>query len=120
MFYAYATPHEKFASENLSDYEIIENIINKLTNICLQVAENPSIIDDTSHLKLKDLEMLPQTEMIEKILKITSLQTIEKFAKIYGCIPEFFDYETNVWPHPYDFLPDNVFDWGKFDVNLTR
>lgn len=120
MFYVYATPSEKFSSENLADHEIIENIIEKLTNICLQIAESPSIIDDTSNIKLKDMELLPQTELIEKILRISSLQTISEFADIYCCVPEFFDYQTNVWPHPYDFLPDNVFDWGKFDVNLTR
>src|ERR1700744_2016275 len=106
MFYVYATPHEKMPSEKLAD----EEIIIKMTDICLQVSENPSIIDDTSHIKLKDMQLLPQTEMIEKILKITTLQTIGEFAKIYGCVPEFFDYATNVWPHPYDFLPDNVFD----------
>lgn len=104
----------------MEDYEIIGDIINKMTKICLQIVEDPSIIDDTLNIELNGMELLPPTEMIENILKITSLQTIEEFADIYGFVPEFFDYETAVWPHPYDFLPDNVFDWGKFDVNLTK
>lgn len=120
MFYVYADPPKKFSSENMADHELIENIVEKMTNICLQIIEDPSTIDDTSHIKLDDMEMLPQTELIDKILKIPSLQTISEFADIYCYVPEFFDYETNVWPHPYDFLPDNVFDWGKFDVNLTK
>ncbi len=120
MFYAYATPNEKFVTNDMEDHEIIESFIKKLTHICLEIAENPSTIDDMSHIQLKDMEMMPQVDLIEKILKITALQSIAEFADIYCCVPEFFDYETNVWPHPYDFLPDNVFDWGKFDVNLTK
>ncbi|XP_037044817.1 uncharacterized protein LOC119080512 [Bradysia coprophila] len=120
MYYAYAIPNEKFSSENLEDHELIGNIIEKVTKICLQIVENPATIDDTSHIKTDDVEMLPQIELLEKILRIPSLQSITEFADIFCCVPEFFDYETNVWPHPYDFLPDNVFDWGKFDVNLTK
>lgn len=120
MFYVYAIPLETFSSENLAEHVIVENIIEKMTSICLQIIENPSTIDDTSHITSNYMDMLPQTELIGKILEMSSLQSISEFANIYCCVPEFFDYETNVWPHPYDFLPDNVFDWGKFDVNLTR
>lgn len=120
MFYAYATPLEKFSTENFEDHEIVEKMIEKLTKLCLQIAAKPSTIDDMSQIKTNDMEILPQIELIDKILKISSLQTMSEFADIYCYVPEFFDYETNVWPHPYDFLPDNVFDWGKFDVNLTK
>lgn len=120
MFYAYATPNEHFSTENLDHHEILETFIDKVTNICLLIVERPSIIDDVSQIKLSDTEVLPQIELIERTLKMALLQTIDEFANIYCCVPEFFDYETNVWPHPYDYLPDNVFDWGKFDVNLTK
>lgn len=122
MFYAYAKPHAKLSQDNALEHEVIlKDIINRLTKISLTIIANPTtVIDDKSHLKLPDKKILPSTEMIDQILQISSLQTIEEFADIYGCVPEFFDYETHVWPHPYDLLPDNVFDWGKFDVNLTR
>lgn len=120
MYYAYAIPNDKFSSENLEDHEIVGMLIEKVTNICLQIVSNSAMIDVMSNMKTDDVEMLPQIELIEKILKMPSLQSITEFAEVFCCVPEFFDYEMNVWPHPYDFLPDNVFDWGKFDVNLTK
>jgi hypothetical protein len=45
--------------------------------------------------------------------------SLENFAEIYGKIPSHVCYAENVWPVIFDFIPNNVFNWQRYDINLN-
>lgn len=94
-------------------------IIKKVTNICVQLKNDDVSTLTTSTLHNDYKKCLPEAALIDSVLKSNQLQSVTEFANQFGQIPEFFHYNEYVWPIPYDFVPDNVFDWGKYDINLT-
>lgn len=62
---------------------------------------------------------VPSPEDIDRLLTIDLLQTLQEFSAMYGNVPDHFNYNDHVWPIPHDLIPRHVFDWNKYDVNLT-
>lgn len=53
------------------------------------------------------------------ILDSSGLQSIPEYSQMICEIPENSNYGESVWPVPFDFTPNNIFDWGPYDINLT-
>lgn len=109
-----------------NDTETVQNRINLLLNriyeLCRKMHNDE--IEENKTIRSKFLtglyiKILPDTDLIDFILTIPTIQSIVDYGKIFGRIPDDIEYDGQVWPVPYDFLPNNVFDWGKYDINLT-
>lgn len=64
-------------------------------------------------------EFTPDAKLLDYILDIDYLQSIDEFASIYGDVASMIKCKDERWPIPHDNTPNNVFDWGKYDINLT-
>lgn len=104
-------------------------LIKKIMTACQLIAENeeikrqlteddepPAVDDDTQMSELK--KILPEVALIDYVLETEQLLTFDECIKIFEYIPEYVYYHDLVWPIPYDFTPDNVYDNGKYDINL--
>ncbi len=63
-------------------------------------------------------DSIPDEKLMDYILDIGNLQTIQEFASIYGDYSSMLNYTDDLWPIAHDNVPDNVFDWGEYDINL--
>lgn len=73
----------------------------------------------SSYLSTDYKRITPDSMLLEAILNMTDLQTITDYSNVICQIPSFYGYSETVWPIPYDFTPDNVFDWNEYDINLN-
>lgn len=64
-------------------------------------------------------KILPEVLLLDYILDVNALPSIDEYSRIYCHIPDVNDYDSRTWPIAFDFTPDNVFDWNKYDINLT-
>lgn len=64
-------------------------------------------------------EWTPDEKLMRAVLEVESLQTIQEFAAIYGNCESMLTFEDGHWPIPHDHVPESIFDWGKYCVNLT-
>lgn len=110
------------------DYDQLQSynrlLIKKVTTICHQLAQNSH--DDTIGSNQKKLllaleysKLLPESALIDYVLKTEQNITVQDFARLFENIPAFVHYDEQVWPIPYDFTPNNVYDWGRYDINLV-
>lgn len=67
----------------------------------------------------KQHAFVPTEETIDRILTIDLLQSLQEFSSMYGTVPQHYNYNDHVWPIPHDLVPNHVFEWNKYDVNLT-
>lgn len=81
----------------------------------ISTAEQPF---DPNNLGDDVVKVLPEVALIEYVLNIEQLLTINEFGELFDFIPQFQYYDELVWPVPFDFTPDNVYDWGRYDINL--
>lgn len=65
------------------------------------------------------IKILPEVEFINYILNVSTLYCLEDYKYTIGTIPDYKIYDDNVWPIPFDPTPNNTFDWGTYDINLT-
>lgn len=64
-------------------------------------------------------EWTPDEELLEAVLKIDLLQSVQEFAEIYGNCASMLTFDDPIWPVPHDHIPSSVSSRGKYDVNLT-
>ncbi|CAO1322045.1 unnamed protein product [Diamesa hyperborea] len=64
-------------------------------------------------------EYTPDEKLLDYVLEVEDLQTIQQFASMYGDCSSMIQFIDDKWPIAHDNMPSNVFDWGKYDVNLT-
>lgn len=64
-------------------------------------------------------EYTPDEKLLDYVLDVGDLQTIQQFASMYGDCSSMIQFVDDKWPIAHDNMPSNVFDWGKYDVNLT-
>ncbi|XP_059614869.1 uncharacterized protein LOC132260639 [Phlebotomus argentipes] len=82
-------------------------------------------LDDNSTISMLYLpstynELIPSAASMDAILAIGFLPTVTEYGtEIFGVIPPHYNHSELVWPVPYDFTPHNIFEAGKYDVNLT-
>lgn len=63
-------------------------------------------------------EWTPDEKLMDAVLNVDLLQTIQEFASIYGDCTSMLTFEDAIWPVPHDHLPSTVSTHGKYDVNL--
>lgn len=92
-------------------------IIKRVMSVCEMIftAEHPF---DPNNLGDDIVKLLPEVALIEYVLNIEQLLTITEFGELFDFIPQFEYYDELVWPIPFDYTPDNVYDWGRYDINL--
>ena len=61
----------------------------------------------------------PDIELMDYILKMDHFETIQEFASVFGNCESMLTFVDDCWPIQNDNMPNNMFDWGKYDVNLT-
>lgn len=64
-------------------------------------------------------EWTPDEKLMDAVLNVDLLQTIQEFANIYGNCATMLTFEDPIWPIPHDHIPSSVSSRGKYDVNLT-
>jgi hypothetical protein len=64
-------------------------------------------------------EWTPDEQLINLVLDIDDLQTVQEFASIFGDCESMLTFEEVLWPVAHDYVPASVFNRGKYDVNLT-
>lgn len=108
----------------------VQMMVKRITNLCQVVAQND--VGTTQHRQDSDEDaddelpfepidvqkLLPEVALIEYVLQVDLLMTLKQFLDIFEFIPPFEHYDEKVWPIPYDFTPDNIYDNGKYDINL--
>ncbi|XP_055608375.1 uncharacterized protein LOC129755762 [Uranotaenia lowii] len=64
-------------------------------------------------------EHTPDAVILDYILSLRCLFTIQEYGQFYGVLPDVSTFRERVWPIPQDFTPYDVFDEGKYQINLT-
>lgn len=94
----------------------IGDLCNQLNS---EETESGSKAQTSLQLGAKYEPFVPSIGLLDQILTIDLLQTVREFGSMYGTIPDFYSYNEHVWPIPQDMTPNHVFDWNKYDINLT-
>lgn len=100
----------------------ISNFLKKMYYLFKKIKEEEADEDTTfkSFYLTSDLEeWTPDEQLMEAVLDVEGLQTIQEFASIYGDCASMLTFEETLWPVSHDHVPTNVFNHGKYDVNLT-
>lgn len=99
------------------------DLMKQFNDLCLKITDDENKISGKIpvNYKLDDrhTEFIPQIDLIDFVLNIDLLQNLSDFSKLYGNIPDHYNYNDHVWPIPQDLTPNHVYDWNKYDVNLT-
>lgn len=99
------------------------NFLKIIYDLCKYI--NFDDLDDNSTISMLYLpstynDLIPNEDSMNAILAIDFLPTVSEYgSEIFGVIPQHYHHSELVWPVPYDFTPHNIFDVGKYDVNLT-
>lgn len=99
----------------------ISLFLKKMYYLCTKTREEES--DEGTAFKSiyisNELEdQVPDEKLMDYILDIKQLQTIQEFANIYGDYSSMLNYVDHLWPIAHDNVPNNVFDWNEYDINL--
>ncbi|CRL01607.1 CLUMA_CG014682, isoform A [Clunio marinus] len=100
----------------------ISSFLKKMYYLCKKIKEEETDEDTTfkSFYLTSDLEeWIPDGRLMDAILDIENLQTIQEFSTIYGDCSTMLTFEEVLWPVSHDHLPSSIFNIGKYDVNLT-
>lgn len=63
-------------------------------------------------------EWTPDERLMDAVLDVELLQTINEFASIYGDCASMLTFHETTWPAEDDHLPTSTSSGGKYDVNL--
>lgn len=98
-------------------------LIKKIYDLCSEINNDDSKLVGKApvnyQLEVKQLGFIPSAAVLDRILSIELLQTLHEFSQMYGCVPTHYNFNDYVWPIPQDLIPNNLFDWNKYDINLT-
>lgn len=104
----------------------IQLLVKRITTVCKVIAQNDKNAkresykneDDEIPLKTIDIQkLLPEVSLMDYVLQLDQLMTVEHFCDLILYVPPFEHYDEKVWPIPFDFTPNNIYDNGKYDVN---
>lgn len=100
-------------------YDFLKDIHDLCSEI--NVEDNKNAGKSTANFQIvgRQHAFVPMPENLNRILSINLLLTLQNFSEMYGTIPDYFNYNDHVWPIPHDLIPCHLFDWSKYDVNLT-
>ena len=114
---------------DLSDFEPdagiernISTFLKKMYFLFKKIREEEADEDTTfkSFYLTTDLEeFTPDEKLMDAVLAVKELLTIQEFASIYGDCGSMLSFEDPLWPVSHDHLPVNMLTSGKYDVNLT-
>lgn len=99
----------------------ISLFMQKMYFLCTKIKEEEA--DESQAFKSiyisSDFEdSIPDEKLMDYILDIENLQTIQEFASVYGDYSSMLNYTDDLWPIGHDQVPNNVFDWAEYDINL--
>lgn len=100
----------------------ISTYLKKMYYLFKKIREEESDEDTTFksfYLSTELEEWTPDAPLMDAVLEVEELQTIQQFASIYGDCSPMLTFEEILWPVPHDHVPSNTFNVGKYDVNLT-
>lgn len=83
--------------------------------ILLDDDENEDII----HVPPEMSKWMPETALLDYFSQLTCIMNLSELYDTINLNAEFYHYDENIWPLPFDYLPEDVFDNGKYDINLT-
>ncbi|XP_061505167.1 uncharacterized protein LOC5666878 [Anopheles gambiae] len=100
----------------------INAFLVQVYQLCKMVREEE--LDERSAFKSLYLdenyeEHTPDIAVLEYLLGLKCLFTVPEYASFYGRLPDVSSFRDLVWPIPKDLTPYDVFETGKYDVNLT-
>lgn len=108
---------------NANDEKNISNFLKKMYYLFKKIKEEEADEDTTfkSFYLTTDLEeWTPDETLMDSVLKVDDLQTIQEFASIYGNFNSMLTFEEQLWPVSHsDYVPCNAVGSGKYKVNLT-
>lgn len=117
----YAEPQVLIIKSAQRDFESLQFnnnlLIKRVHDACTFIAEYPDDCEGI-HLTGEINKLLPEVSLIEYVLQTEQLMAFHEFESLYGLIPTYEYYDEGVWPVPSDFTPENVYDWGLYDINL--
>ncbi|KAG5676234.1 hypothetical protein PVAND_006083 [Polypedilum vanderplanki] len=114
--------------KNLEWFLVYNNINQRFfRKIVWRLATLPEITDASDNLErnistfLKKIELVewtPDEKLMDEVLNVDKLQTIQEFAAIYGDCASMLTFEDCHWPVQDDHVPSSISTRGKYDVNL--
>lgn len=105
-----------------SDEKNISTFLKKMYYLFKKIKEEEADEDTTfkSFYLTTDLEeWTPDESLMDAVLKVEELQTIQEFASIYGNFNSMLTFEEKLWPVSHDYVPSNTVGSGRYNVNLT-
>ncbi|KAG5676236.1 hypothetical protein PVAND_006085 [Polypedilum vanderplanki] len=107
------------ASDNLE--RNISTFLKKMYYLFKKIREEESD-EDTAfksyYLTSELVEWTPDEKLMDEVLNVDKLQTIQEFAAIYGDCASMLTFEDCHWPVQDDHVPSSISTRGKYDVNL--
>lgn len=107
---------------NFSDEKNISIFLKKMYYLFKKIKEEEADEDATfkSFYLTTDLEeWTPDEKLMDSVLKVDELQTIQEFADIFGNFEYMLTFEEQLWPVAHDYVPSHALESGKYNVNLT-
>lgn len=97
-------------------------LTQKMYELCKKVREEE--MDDSggfksSYLSADYKRITPDMASLDAILGMDELQTIRDYNEVITSMPSFYGFSETVWPISHDFMPNTIFDWEEFDINLN-
>lgn len=106
----------------------VQLLVKRMTTVCKVIAENDRGMTQPEHEEEDDdyvpfepidvQKILPEVSLLDYVLQVDHLMTMDTFFSLFESVPSFEHYDEKVWPIPYDFTPNNIYDNGKYDINL--
>ena len=110
-----------FETTNSTERNIL-TFLKKMYHLFKKIKEEEADEDTTfkSFYLTSDLEeWTPDEQLMDAVLDVENLQTIQEFARIYGDCSSMLTFEEVLWPVSHDHVPPTTLNVGKYDVNLT-
>lgn len=103
--------------------QLTADCMQRIYDLCSDINDDDNKIVGKApinyELEAKQLAFVPTTASLDHILSLGLLQTLHEFSRMYGNVPDHYNYSDHVWPIPHDLIPNHAFDWNKYDINLT-
>jgi len=99
----------------------ISNYLKKMNHLFKKIKEEEAdegTAFKSYYLATELIDWTPDEALMDAVLKVDDLQTINEFAKIYGDCEIMLTYEDPVWPVLHDGVPFNIYETNLYDVNL--
>lgn len=113
------------------DAETAVQFASKTPFAAVDVGANDSLVDGAAATEDGDDEeveeemsvhsfghALPDLALMERLLLAKETLGAREFVGMFKRIASEGNYGEQVWPMPFDFTPDNLYDWGRYDINL--